>query len=852
MKSILIIGLCIFSWLLYSANFENLPTSVTQPDGSVLELFASGDEYANRLHDADGFSVIQSETDGYYYFAILQGDEPIASHYRADATDPHSLGLPRGVNISPALYQARVQAMNSHSRSGNRAPNTGTVNNLNVFIRFSDQTEFAESRGSYDAKFNAVGAEAFSMRNYFHQVSYDQLDYVTHHYPQCAPDVNLSYQDSHPRAYYMPYNAITNPEGYRDWQRTDREHALLANALNAISSQVPASLNIDADNDGYVDNVCFIIRGPHAAWAELLWAHRWALYTQDVYINGKMVWDFTFQPENQNSVRTLCHEMFHSVGAPDLYHYTYNGITPAGCWDIMESGNGHMGMYMKAKYGGWIDPIPTITAGTHYLSPVTSEFNSAYRVPLSASEYLVLEYRQQGSDVFEQGLPGSGLLIYRINDSLDGNAQGPPDEVYIYRPNGSVDVNGLIADAAFSQGNHRTEFNAFSNPSSFVTGGALGYVNIHSIGSAGETISFVLSDVSAPVPPVISDLQPSNGAILTGSDLIVQAEISAPNSSIQSVDFRFDGILLGTVYAPPYQLSIPTDFLSVGHHEIIVTATNIDQLSSSAASGIRIVNPLQQTWFSWITDEPVWGEYGRGAVPIKVAIELDLGTQEYVVKHLAFSAIADTWGLPQEPGLVNVKINRYANNAITEQTLLSLGDFIHPMDGRCEYIISNDTVISGQIAVILDMFEYQKIVFDTSAPCGKSWLTEPNRPWTDALGRGILGAAAIELILQAPNVQASDELNPAVISTLRNYPNPFSGSTNIEFSLKSPQDIRFSVYNLRGQLVHEELCSGLSAGAHALDWNGTDHSGRALANGIYLYRLQAAKHTRTGRLVLLK
>ncbi|MDZ4181374.1 MAG: M6 family metalloprotease domain-containing protein, partial [Candidatus Cloacimonadaceae bacterium] len=501
MKSFLIISLCLFACALFGANFENLPSPVSQPDGSVLHLLASGDEYANRLHDADGFSVIQSPTDGYYYFAVLVDGEPAASQFRADSTDPHTLGIPRGVNISPALYRSRVQAMTSHSRSGNRGPNTGTVNNLNVFIRFSDQTEFTEPRGSYDAKFNTVGPEAFSLRNYFHQVSYNQLDYVTHHYPQCAPDLNLSYQDSHPRAYYMPYNAITNPQGYRDWQRTDREHLLLANALNAISSQVPASLTIDADNDGYVDNVCFIIRGPHTAWAELLWAHRWALYTQDVFINGKMVWDFTFQPENQNSVRTLCHEMFHSVGAPDLYHYTYDGITPTGCWDIMESGGGHMGMYMKAKYGGWIDPIPTITPGVHYLSPVTSQFNNAVRVPLSGSQFLVLEYRQQGSDIFEAGLPGSGLLIYRINADLDGNAQGPPDEVYVYRPNGSATVNGLIADAAFSLDGFRTEFNSFSNPSCFLSDGTLAQANIHSIGIAGETISFVLADATAPVPP---------------------------------------------------------------------------------------------------------------------------------------------------------------------------------------------------------------------------------------------------------------------------------------------------------------------------------------------------------------
>ena len=57
------------------------------------------------------------------------------------------------------------------------------------------------------------------------------------------------------------------------------------------------------------------------------------------------MYDYTFQPETQVNVKTLCHEMFHALGAPDLYHYDDNGlnISPAGSWDLMESGGGHMG-----------------------------------------------------------------------------------------------------------------------------------------------------------------------------------------------------------------------------------------------------------------------------------------------------------------------------------------------------------------------------------------------------------------------------------------------------------------------------------------------------------------------------
>ncbi|MBW6513297.1 MAG: M6 family metalloprotease domain-containing protein [Candidatus Syntrophosphaera sp.] len=837
---------------LCAANFINLPTAVEQPDGSVLALLASGDEFANRLHDAEGFSIMQSSADGYYYYAVLAGGEPVPSAWRVDAHDPRALGLVPGINISPAAYQAKVDFMTSHARSGSRGPNLGTVNNLVVYIKFSDQTEFEVSRGEYDAKFNSVGADEYSLRNYFHQVSYDQLDYVSHHYPVCAPEVNLSYTDSHPRAYYMPYNAVTNPQGYRDYQRTDREHILLANALNAISSQVPASLNIDADNDGFVDNVCFIIRGPHTAWAELLWAHRWALYAQDVYINGKMVWDFTFQPENQNSVRTLCHEMFHSVGAPDLYHYNFDGLTPAGCWDIMESGNGHMGMHMKARYGGWISPIPTISEGFHTLSPVTSATNNAYRVPLSGTEYLVLEYRKQDSDIFEAGLPGSGLLIHRINEAQNGNAQGPPDEVYVFRPQGGPANNGLIAQAAFSLDSSRTEFNQFSDPNCFLGSGNPIPVNIHSISEAGGTISFILGQSSGPLPPQIGNLSPADGEILTPGEHQISAEITAPGDVIVSVEFSLDGMILGLLYSSPYVLDIPDGFLTPGHHEIKVRATTGSGLSSVRQARVRMVDPQQPTWFNWLSDAPVHSEFGRGAVPIKAAVDFNLGAEDFNLKKVAFMLSADPWGFPAVPGLVNIKVNRFAEGAITSQTLLDIGDVMCDLGQWFELDVDSDVVLNGQIAVILDLFEYQIIHFDTNGVCGHSWLTEPDRPWTDALGRGVVGAAVIEVQLQSPYVSNPEDTVPAAISGLKQYPNPFSAKTTLSFELRSAQPVRISIYNLRGQKVAELIDSNLPAGSHSLEWDGRNRSGREAGAGIYLCRLKAGAETFYRRMAIVK
>jgi len=859
MKKYLVVVVSLFPLLCCGAPFWNLPSAVTQPDGSVLNLFASGDEYANRLHDAKGFTVIQSSVDGYYYYATVNQVEPVPSVYRYGTVNPEEIGLTPNIDISREARQRKIDFMKTHQRSNERGPNTGSVNNLCVYIRFSDQTEFEIPRSVYNARFNEVGDNAVSLRSYFQRVSYNQLHYMTYHYPVCADDINLSYQDSHPRSYFLPYNAVTNTNGYWDEdERTEREHTLLNDAIYAISSQVPTSLNIDADNDNYVDNVCFIIRGPHSAWSDLLWAHRWGLYTYHTYINGKRVWDFTFQPEDQNDVSTLCHEMFHSAGAPDLYHYTFNGITPVGCWDIMESGDAHPLMYMKYQYGEWISAVPDIQIGNTYtLNPVTSSTNNVFKYPIAgySNQYLFFEYRKKSSDIFEDKLPGSGLLIYRVNQEYDGNADGPPDEIYVYRPNGTVASNGLVAEATFSADSYRTAFNVYTNPQSFLNDGTIFPVNINNITETGETISFTISSPAATMAPVISSITPASGSMLPLATIEIEPQLTDPANALLRVEYTLNGSLVYTANSEPFTGIINSSLLTPGVHNVGITAVSSSELTTNLNVYYRIIDPNMQNWFSWLSPSPIWFDYGRGAIPVTVAIDMDLGTQEYIVKGLRFRFSPDSWGEPEIPGLVTAQINRFTPNTITDQVLLDLGYIFNATyDPNYIYPVTDTTHISGQIAVILNLFEYQNIAFDQNAACGHSWLSEPNRIWTDALGRGIAGAAAIELLLQKPNpiVDCDDPLIPAPNIALSSYPNPFSAKTKIKFTLPESGEVTLSIYNLKGQKVTTLQKENKKAGNYELEWNGTDIAGRQVGNGIYFCRIETGGITLTSKLLKLK
>lgn len=488
-----------------AAWLNNMPAPVTQPDGSKLDLLASGDEYHNWLHDSNNFTIIRDKTTGFFCYAQKSGEELIASTAIVGRDLPSSRGLTPGINISPETYK-QLRATRFYMPESRDAPTTGTINNIVIYIRFSDESEFGENISLYDGWFNT---SASSQKNYYLEASYNQLTVNTSFYPSPANNLVVSWQSGNPRAYYQPYDASTNPTGYNgDTEQRTREFSLLQSATNAVSSQIPSSLNIDSDNDGRVDNVVYIVRGAAGAWSSLLWPHRWSLYDRFVYINGKRVYDFNFQLQTflaSRAVGVICHEFFHTLGAPDLYHYTSNGISPAGSWDIMQSDQNppqHMTAFMKWKYGDWISSIPTITTDQAYtLNPLTSSTGNAYRINSNnANQYYIVEFRKK-TGTFESSIPGSGMLVYRIDTSAgNGNADGPPDELYIYRPGGTTTVDGTVSSANFSTETGRTRINGSTNPSPFLQDGSAGNLSLYGIGSsAGSTLTF-----NKGTPPIIT------------------------------------------------------------------------------------------------------------------------------------------------------------------------------------------------------------------------------------------------------------------------------------------------------------------------------------------------------------
>lgn len=115
------------------------------------------------------------------------------------------------------------------------------------------------------------------------------------------------------------------------------------------------------------------------------------------------------------------------------------------------------------------------------------------------------------------------------------------------------------------------------------------------------------------------------------------------------------------------------------------------------------------------------------------------------------------------------------------------------------------------------------------------------------------GSPSETLLLGNPFVSNQDDTVPGLKTALEsNYPNPFNPVTTIAFNLAESGHASLKVYNTKGQLVRQLINSELNAGKHHLVWDGRDSSGRPVASGLYLYRLNTRNFSQTRKMMLMK
>ncbi|MBN1649836.1 MAG: DUF362 domain-containing protein [Bacteroidales bacterium] len=74
-------------------------------------------------------------------------------------------------------------------------------------------------------------------------------------------------------------------------------------------------------------------------------------------------------------------------------------------------------------------------------------------------------------------------------------------------------------------------------------------------------------------------------------------------------------------------------------------------------------------------------------------------------------------------------------------------------------------------------------------------------------------------------------------SLFANYPNPFSISTTISYSLSTSSNINLAIYDLKGTKVRTLINQHQSAGTFKVNWDGCNDNNIRLASGIYFCRM---------------
>ncbi len=104
-----------------------------------------------------------------------------------------------------------------------------------------------------------------------------------------------------------------------------------------------------------------------------------------------------------------------------------------------------------------------------------------------------------------------------------------------------------------------------------------------------------------------------------------------------------------------------------------------------------------------------------------------------------------------------------------------------------------------------------------------------------------------DLALGGTSDVAEPSARPIQYQLDQNYPNPFNPSTTIRFGLPHQSYVRLVVFNALGQEVASLASEEMSAGYHAVRFDGS-----RLSSGVYFYRIQAGNFSATRQLMLLK
>ncbi|WP_238157657.1 M6 family metalloprotease domain-containing protein [Aeromonas salmonicida] len=422
--------------------YVNYHHTVTQPDGSTLELILNGSTLYADQRTKDGYPVIYDNTlKGYAYAKLSENEEMFESTgilvTESNGVNTRSIqkdtDIPQHAKRSIVQRNARqLQVLQYQAQSpkisgfaSQYANVTGNVRGLTILIQFPDESSSIPSSEviNYTNQIGYTGhGNAQSIRDYFRAVSGNKLDYT---------NTVVGYYTA--KKYKSYYTDPTITYGAR-------ARELIVEALDWLEYTEGFDFStISKDSNGNIRGLNVFYSGSTGGgWAQGLWPHQGGLnrWCADGLCASK------YQISNMDSnlsIGTFIHESGHLLfGWPDLYDYDGSSGGSAGSHCIMGyggvTGNRHKKPVPPNGYfrslSGWetiteLNPAVNSNAPSGLLSHQANS-NTLYRWsnPDKAGEAFYIETRIQAGQ--NQYMPGQGLIVWHVDPDGSNNNEWYP------------------------------------------------------------------------------------------------------------------------------------------------------------------------------------------------------------------------------------------------------------------------------------------------------------------------------------------------------------------------------------------------------------------------------------------
>lgn len=512
---LLAFGLFVPPSITYAVPAAPIEFALTQPDGHRFKARQWGDEWSHGWETVEGYTILKERATGRWVYARRDVEGRLES-------SGHVVGVHAPVQGTPRHLRPRPQQINSTDSTSAVAATgpqpgialSGAAHVLTVLINFSDRTT------------------TYSAANFESLLFGDNVNSMRDFYTQTSHGVFTVDSGSGVKGWYT----AANGHDYYDDDIGGRVGLLVYEAMQAADNAGVDFSQYDQDGDCYVDvaNIVHQGSGEEASGVVTdIWSHSWALSsayqiytTQSNCVRGGKIQvnRYVIQPEtlwgSMSTMGVFAHEYGHALGLPDLYDYGSDS-QGAGNWSLMAGGTWNgvsragdrpalMDAWARARLG-WVMPtlVTSATSGSVTIEPAVTK-SSVYQFRNGSAtgatgEYFLVENRQKTG--FDAALPGSGLLVWHIDEAVSGNnSQWYPGctscgnshyKVALVQAdnNWNLEKNNNRGDAGdpFPGTTGKVTFNDVTSPGSLLYNGATSGISISSIAQSSPNITATLA-----------------------------------------------------------------------------------------------------------------------------------------------------------------------------------------------------------------------------------------------------------------------------------------------------------------------------------------------------------------------